>query len=347
MFLHSLSLRHFRCYSEMTLKCSPGVNVIWGPNARGKTSILEAIYFLSTGLSFRTAQRHEMVKWEEEYLSTRAVFTRHEIEQTLQIDYGRSHYEVHHNHTSYPSLAALTGVFPTVVITPDDALVKGSPSSRRQFLDLLIAQMDPLYTHHLTRYMRALKQRNQLLRFEKQPETTIWESMMAPAAAYIVQTRCNMAKKLEKKAVEIFPHLWGDKQSVQVTYPLETDDEDQLTQWFQKAWKHSLPKDRVFKATQIGPHRDDLHIALNQQPAREYGSEGQKRLLVTTLRLASWHLLKEHIQGNPLLLIDDLGMHLDEKRRCAVTDYTHNLGQVFITSTEPLSFNHKAHRTHI
>ena len=165
LYLRNLYLRQFRRYEEVHFQFNPTINSIVGPNAHGKTTILEAIQFLMSGRSFRTQQPSDLIRHEQNYFYIEADFIKQGIQQTLKISYDGKERKIVHNSTVCQSSTNLLGLLQGVVVIPDSAsLVKGSPLLRRHFLDLQIAQVDPLYVHHLTRYARAMRQRNVLLK---------------------------------------------------------------------------------------------------------------------------------------------------------------------------------------
>ena len=175
MHLTRLYVRGFRNYEEAVLDCSPAVNVLYGDNAQGKTSLLEAIHLLMIGRSFRTTQTSELIRQGSEGFYIEAHFIRHGIEQKLRFGNNGQERRLYYNNTECLSLTSLLGVLPGVVITPDDELIKGPPYSRRLFLDLQISQTDPLYVHYLARYNKAMRQRNQLLRTRTLATIESWE----------------------------------------------------------------------------------------------------------------------------------------------------------------------------
>src|SRR5579885_1832498 len=157
----SLVLRNFRNYREAHVQFSPGVNLIHGRNAEGKTNLLEALYFLSTGRSFRTSRLDELILKGERFFFLEAVFIKDGIEQTLKVSFDGTSRHLQLNATVYRGFLHLLGLLPHILYTPEDTdLIRGGPNERRRFLDLHLAQIDPLYVHHWLRYNRAMKQRN-------------------------------------------------------------------------------------------------------------------------------------------------------------------------------------------
>lgn len=339
--LTAIRLRNFRCHSEALFEFSPGINLICGPNAKGKTSLLEAIYLLIAGRSFRTAQLQELILFESPGFHVEAFFVKHGVHQSLSFHYSSEERRIHYNSTSLSSIANLIGLLPGVSVTPDDvALVKGSPMARRHFLDLQISQIDPLYVHHLTRYHRALRQRNILLRAKEISTIESWEAEMAHSAAYVTQQRSHALRELQEKAQRLHQMLSAEKEQLSLGYkpgvPVEGGLET-IRQLYLKQFVRYRPRELAFGATLTGPQKDDFAIALNQREARFFGSEGQQRSCATALRLAEWERVFDYAEVRPLMLMDDVGVSLDDARRSCLLNYTPNLGQVFLTTTQEIS----------
>jgi len=330
MTIQQLFIRRFRNYTESHFSFSQKMNVIVGPNALGKTSLLEAIHLLALGRSFRTTRTTDMIQREAESFFLDAQFESNGIEQRIAVAMSPREKRVIHNQTQYSSLSPLIGLLPVITMTPDDDLIKGGPDSRRKFLDLQIAQFDPLYLHYLTRYQRAMRHRNQLLRNHTLEAISPWEEEMARSATYVVKRRKSLTQSLQTLAQESHHYLSGDHGTLGLNYL--SHFEGNFLDQYQKTRK----KEVIMGHTMTGPHRDDLMIKIDDQEARHFASEGQKRTCVTALRLASWHLLKQQTGQNPLLLIDDFGVSLDELRRKQLLQCLPEFGQVFITCVDPL-----------
>jgi DNA replication and repair protein RecF len=340
LFLEAIYLRDFRCYSSAAFEFSPGINAICGPNAQGKTTILEAIYLLIAGKSFRTSQLSDIIREGSAAFHVEAVFVKHGVQQTLKFSYGDKERRIIYNSTSLSSTANLLGLLPGVAITPDDvALVKGAPVARRHFLDIQLSQIDPLYVHHLTRYHRAMQQRNILLK-QKTPATIeSWEEEMAGSASYITKQRFLAVKELQEKAHRFHGVLSNELEALALEYksgaPLDCEQEVIRKHYLEQFARHR-PRELAFGSTLTGPHKDDLAIAINQREARFFGSEGQQRSCATALRLAEWERADGYVEEVPLMLIDDIGVSLDDKRRSSLLNYTPRFGQVFLSSTQEI-----------
>lgn len=340
MHLRAIFLKNFRLYKEAVFEFTPKVNVICGPNAQGKTSLLEAIYFLMTGRSFRTAQASDLIRQGASFFHIEASFIKHGIEQKLHIHYNGKERKIKHNATSYSSSLALLGLMSGTVMHPDDAaIVKGPPATRRHLLDLQLAQVDPLYVYYLTRYERAMRQRNHLLRARTVASMDSWEQEMANAAAYIVPQRARVADDLQQRGKMLYRHLCGGTEALSLHYKAHGAgdsslfDGEALRNLYRDQFLRHRPREMELGATLSGPHKDDLIIALDDNEVRTFASEGQQRSCVVALRLAEWDRLQTVSNEKPLMLVDDLGMSLDSSRRSQLLSHFSTLEQVFVTTT--------------
>lgn len=344
MQLRSLYLKNFRIYDEAYFEFGPQVNMICGPNAVGKTTILEALYLLMSGRSFRTSQTVDLVKNRASGFHVEACFVKYGITQTLKFSYEGKERKIVYNSTCLQSSGHLLGLLQGVLHVPDDVqLVKGSPLLRRHFLDLQIAQVDPLYIHHLTRYNRAMQQRNVLLRAKNLATIEMWEKEMAIASAYITQQRSYTVAHLSKLASQLHHELVGSHEFFALHYKTDVKDFESLCPYYMDLFKRHRAREMDLGLTLYGPHKDDLLLELNQYEARHFGSEGQQRSCVSTLRMAEWMRLKAMSEEPPLFFIDDLGISLDSTRRRKLFGHLSDLHQVFLTATHPIDMGSSSH----
>lgn len=342
MLLQRLYLRNFRIFDEISLEFCSGINNFYGANAQGKTTVLEAIHVLMTGRSFRTAQIADLIKEGKDFFFIEALFLKQGISQRLKMSWDGKSKRIFYNQTELHSISGLLGVVQGVVMTPDDiSLVKGSPAERRSFLDLQIAQIDPLYVHHLTRYARAVKQRNALLRSKRTEAIEGWEQEMANSASYIITQRSRVIKELQSASNTIHASLIDSRQELLFKYSNELSeccDAEFMRRTCLSKWQQYRKREMEIGFTLYGPHKDDFNIAINGKEARFFASEGQQRSCVAALRLGEWETMKKRMEDPPLMLIDDLGISLDTVRRQKLNQSIESLSQVFITSTENMQF---------
>lgn len=327
MFLKKLYLHHFRNHENREFAFEPKINVISGDNARGKTNLLEAISLLSTGRSFRTQYLSELIQEGKKFFYLEALFVQANVEQTVKLSFDGKEKKLQINATDFSTFVPLLGLFPSVFSIPSDMdLIHDSPATRRRFLNLHLAQSDPMYVHYLARFWRSCKQRNCLLKSKKLDTIFCWESEMAKAASYLSQARRTfldqLKNPLQKQEISANESITLDFES---TYPeLASDYEQHL--------KKMRARELEIGATLHGPHRDDFDIKVNQKSAQVYASEGQKKTIVTALRLSQWLHLQEKTKNSPLFAIDDYEGMLDEKRQLQLKEILKSMGQVFVTT---------------
>lgn len=338
MQLNALYLRDFRNYNEAYIPFAPGVNVIAGDNAQGKTNLLEAIYFLVTGRSFRGAQLKDLVRTGADAFYLEAHFEKNGVTEVLRIASDGHERKIHYNATALPSLSALLGILLGVILSPeDDALIRGAPKTRRQFLDLQIAESSPLYLHHLSRFGRAMKQRNHLLKHQHERTLSVWEDELARSAAFLTLERESAIRDLENRATAYQKEVSIFKDTLSLRYKTSSKERERasLEDFFRAELQRQRPREMALGVTVVGPHRDDLEIYLEEKPARHYSSEGQMRTTAAALRLAEWARLHEITEERPLLCIDDLAISFDTGREGRFLEMLGQFGQVFVTTPRP------------
>lgn len=331
MQVTELILRNFRNYNEARLPLQDGVNLIQGKNGAGKTSMLEALFLLSTGRSFLTSHLSDLIRKEAEHFFIEAHFIRDGVEQTLGIGYDGKNRKIHYNVTPFQNFSNVLGILPSVLYSPkDSALISGSPQERRRFLNIQLAQTDPLYVHHLMRYHKAMKHRNALLKIKSESAIETWEQMMADSARYLMDRRKKLIEALRPKVEGYSRALSEGQDAFDLQY--EPSIAIKKVEQIEELLKKHRPKELMIGSTLIGPHRDDVHITYHNQEAKSFASEGQKRTCIAALKMAEWGELKEQTETIPLFSIDDFGVHLDPTRTMILQDKLSEFGQVLLTS---------------
>ncbi|MBS0604217.1 MAG: DNA replication/repair protein RecF [Verrucomicrobia bacterium] len=336
MHLNRLLLRNFRNYAQSEVVFSPSVNLIQGENGQGKTNLLEAIHFVSTGRSFRATALSDLIAFGQTYFYLEAEFFKDGVTQSVKVYYDESTRKVQYNETVHATLTSLLGILPSVLLSPDDlSLVSGTPAERRRFLDMHIAQTDPLYVNHLGRYFKAMKQRNHLLRTKSEASIQAWEQMMAQSASYLVHKRRLAAAQLRSPSSDWMQVLSRGQDRIDIQYHSSLalpSEEHTAAVHFQQVWQKMRPKEMLLGSTLTGPHRDDLLIHLSDKPAKVFSSEGQKRSCISSLRFAQWVQMEQVLGHPPLLGIDDFGIQLDIERQMQLKAHLPKFKQVFLTS---------------
>lgn len=338
MYLRSLYLQQFRNYREAYFEFSPSLNLIYGQNAQGKTSLLEAIHYLMLGRSFRPGLQQDLIHIGYNSFYLESIFCKHAIDQKLRLYVEGKERKIMYNSTVLSHVSNLLGIIQGVVMTPDDVnLVKGSPSIRRQFLDIQLAQVDPLYVHYLARYVKAMRHRNQLLKQKKIASIESWEHEMAQAATYIVQQRRRNLQSLQIYCQDFYSYLTGEKENLTLEYisvASACQNEAEIKAFYLQQFHKNRNREMLLGYTLVGPHKDDIWIGIGGRDARFFASEGQQRSCVAALHMGEWQCLKHIAEDIPLFMIDDVSMSLDEKRCSRLLDQLASLGQVFLTTTD-------------
>lgn len=319
MLLNNARLKNFRSYQELQIEFVPGIQIIRGPNGIGKTNIVEALFFMSTGRSFRTSSLTDMVREGEGYFYIEMGFEKDLADQTLKIGISAQQKNIQYNTTELPYLSHILGIFPSVLLSPKDInLIMGTPSDRRRFLNIHLAQSDPLYLHHLMRYSAALKQRNALLKAKKTAGIEAWEHQLSSSAKYLIHARDTFIKTLPLQ--EYAQKVCNDHFEIK----------------YHPSHAHSFEKHRakelILGTTLIGPHRDDFDLLYEGKEAKAFASEGQKRSCITALKLAQWKALADAVHAFPLLSIDDFDVHLDPVKVDRLSEVLHTIPQVILTT---------------
>ncbi len=339
MEIRSLYLRNFRRYREAFFEFKPGINLIHGNNAQGKTTLLEALYCFSVGKSFRTPAYKDLISHEAPSFFIEVEFVHHHIQQKIRFFADPHQKRIFLNETLLSTVSALIGIIQGVVITPDDmSLIKGTPLTRRHYLDLQLSQGDRTYLYHLSRYNRAMRQRNQLLKEQNLQTIEIWEQEMAVSAAYITKQRLIAIQEIQRFAQGFYLALSKESALLKLAYSIDFSPNsslDDLNGYYQEKFQKNREREVLLGYTQSGPHRHDLHIFLDDKEVKHFASEGQQRSCIHALRFGEWTRLKKLGTQIPIFMIDDLGMSLDEHRKSNLFEQLTQLGQVFLTATDP------------
>ncbi len=329
-YLKHLYLRNFRNYAEAEIRFAPRLNLIWGDNAQGKTNLLEAIYLLSTGCSFRTGHLSELIREGQPLFYLEAEIVQNQIAQSIKLSFDGQNKRLQLNATTHASFNPLLGSLPLVLYAPGDSdLIDGAPALRRRFLNLHLAQSDPLYVHHLTRFWRAMKQRNCLLRSRNNDPIECWEAEMAHSAAYLHGKRQNLIGELKSPLSAHSGALSAGSELHELRYFPSCSEN------YPRQLEKNRFREQDLGFTLVGPHRDELSFWVGGKEARLFASEGQKKTAIASLRLAEWDRLFSHCTASPLMVIDDLGLPLDGTRQAHFHEKLAKLQQVFITTPFP------------
>jgi DNA replication and repair protein RecF len=352
MQIKRLVLFNFRNYTETSIDFSDGVNVVYGDNGAGKTTILEAIYYLALTKSFRASTDKylikngaEMCRVQGEFVDTRGKSVHSTLAYSLKQG---KHLTV--NGQKMGVFSEYIGEIPVVLLHPQDLqLSQGSPQMRRRFLDVLLSQSSKVYLHHLMQYNRSLKQRNQLL---QQPDCdpqllTSWEENLIQHGVAIIQKRREVVALLSEQVKQYYRLLSRKNDSGKIVYQCNVAHADgDPVAAYRAAFDAKRHQEKELGTTIVGPHRDDLLFLLNGKAMKTYASQGEHKTWVIALKLSEYRHLAEQQQRAPILLFDDIFGELDAGRIQQMLAQLNNIGQVFVTTTSRNFFD-KIHRLNL
>lgn len=336
MWIKKIKIKNFRNYKEEEINLEKNINIFYGENAQGKTNIIEAIFLCSLGKSFRAKKDIEMIKLNEENAIVEIEYEKSDRDGKIKIELGNKK-NIYLNGIKIKKLSELLGNLNIVIFTPDDInILKGGPQNRRRFLDIMISQLRPNYMHILNLYLKTIEQRNKYLRQIKEEHKDeklleIWDEKLAEYAIKICEYREEFINKIIEKIKIIHKNITNEKEEIELEYITECKDKEN----YLKLLKERRKLDIIKGFTTKGIHRDDFMIYINKKEINIYGSQGQNRTAMLSLKLAELQVIYDEIGEYPILLLDDFMSELDKNRR---KNFLENIEdtQVIITGTEKL-----------
>lgn len=324
MRIHQIHLIHYRNYQQLRCELGATINIIYGPNAQGKTNLLEAIHYLSYGKSFRRAKDRDLIAFgqKESYigLELERGNGRHLLEAKLMTD---SPKKVRIDRIPVDRISELNDLLYVIAFIPEDLrLVKGAPKDRREFFDRELSKLKPVYAKKLQQYERVLKQRNLLLKMvaydaDKKKILSVYTTQLIDLGSQIILTRKGFIREWEGFATVIHGKISDDQECLSMKYDSLVKGEtiEVIRDSFEQELK-SREEEEISKGTSlVGPHRDDILLMINDKDTRIFASQGQQRTTALSVKLAEIHLVEEIFHEKPVLLLDDVLSELDEKRR--------------------------------
>ena len=334
MWINKIKVNNFRNYDNEEIELNKNINIFYGENAQGKTNIIEAIFLCSLGKSFRAKKDIEMIKLDEKYSNIEIEYEKTDRDGKIKIELGEKK-NIYLNGIKIKKLSELLGNINVVIFTPDDInILKGGPQNRRKFLDIMISQLRPNYMHILSLYNKTLEQRNNYLKqikTEKKDENLleIWDEKLIDYGIKIYEYRKEFLEKIKNKIKNIHQGITNGKEEIEIEYI-----SDAVTrQNFLNELKSRRKLDIIKGYTTKGIHRDDFIIYINKKELNIYGSQGQHRTAILSLKLSELNIIYEETGEYPILLLDDFMSELDEKRREHFLKNIKNT-QIIITCTE-------------
>lgn len=345
MRVENFQLRHFRNIRQLDLHCPEDLHLFIGPNAQGKTNILESLYVLSLGKSHRAHSHRELIQWEKPSASVKAHVIRGGRRQRLEVRLTERGKKVSKNGLEQKKMSDYIGALPAVLFAPEDLeIVKGSPRVRRRFLDMEIGQTSTSYVYHLSRYNKVVAQRNRVLKElyknRRQGSTLleVLDEQLMELATRLWEKRLAFLDRLSLWAGKIHRAISQGRETLHIQYQPsialdEVKDPARFSRFFQEEISKCREREIARGITLIGPHRDDLVLMVDEVNLSAYGSQGQQRTAALSLKLAEIELIREATGLYPILLLDDVLSELDDMRKTHLLSAISGKVQTFVTAT--------------
>jgi len=332
MRLTQLKCRGFRCLGDIAFAPGPGLNIVHGDNAQGKTSLLEALLYVCTARSHRTANERELAHHGGEGFSIAAEAERSDRTVSLDAHYWQKAKRFKINGVAQTRISDILGRINTVFFSPEDVgLIKGGATQRRRFLDMEISQINPRYLAALQQYRQVLKQRNSLLK-QHRPDPAlleVWEAQLAPHGVAMMEERARFIDALSALAAAAYRRI-ASEETLALAYAPDISGKEDLAAVLARTRDTDIRR----KQTTRGPHRDDVEIAIDGKPARIFGSQGQQKSAALALKLAEIDLIHGQTGEYPILMLDEVLAELDAHRAGHLFESLGDDVQCLVTTTE-------------
>ena len=336
MYINEIKLKNFRNYNNQEIKLKNGINLFYGNNAQGKTNIIESIFLCSMGKSFRARRDKELIKFEENNSNIEIKYTKKDREGCIKYIIGEEK-NIFINNVQIKKMSEILGNINIVLFSPEDInIIKDGPSNRRKFLNMMISQLRPNYIYIYNLYLKTLEQRNNYLKnitLENKNDDLldIYDEKLAEYGTIINKYRDEFINKIKEKIEEIHKKVTKEKEEIKIKYISDCFEKEK----FLKDLKLNRRQDIEKGHTSLGIQRDDIYFFINTKKIDVYGSQGQQRTSILSLKLAELEIIKEEIGENPILLLDDFMSELDSERRLM---FLRNIKdtQIIITCTDDI-----------
>lgn len=344
MQIEKIKLKNFRNYEKQEITLNNGINIFFGDNAQGKTNIIEAIFLCSLGKSFRSRKDKELIKFNENLSIVEINYEKIDRQGTIKAQIGEKK-EFFINGVKQSKISNVVGKINIVIFSPDDIdIIKEGPQRRRKFIDMMISSLKPNYIHLLNDYNRILEQRNTYLKQIKKESKNmglldIFDEQISELSYKIYEYRSfylNKFSDIIQENHDIITKKTSIQELIKIKYISNAKDKETFFELLKKT--RAIDIKRGYTST--GIHKDDFIVYINNKIVSIYGSQGQQRSTILTLKLCELKIVTEEIGESPVLLLDDFMSELDEKRR---NSFLENLkdNQVIITCTENINILEK------
>ena len=319
MFIKRLQMLNYRNYNVLDISLGPHVNVFMGDNAQGKTNILEGIYYCAFARSHRTSKDRELIDWNSDNALLSVTVGRERLDKRIDISIlkdGKKAIQI--NKIKIKKIGELFGNFNVVMFSPEDLkIIKDSPGVRRKFIDMELCQLNPKYYYNLVQYNKVLNERNSILRNRNinKDILDIYDMQLVEFGYNIIIDRLEYIQKLNKYSTKIHSDITSGKEKIEFKYISTIKDLENIKENFYSLLEKNRSRDCERGITSIGPHRDDFTVLINDIDTKSYGSQGQQRTAVLTIKFSSLKIIKELTGEHPVLLLDDVLSELDFSRK--------------------------------
>ena len=345
MKVTQISVNNYRNLARQTVSPSSGLNIFTGDNAQGKTNLVESVYLCCIGKSPRTDKDKDLICWGKDRAFVKVGYTcrfgEGEIEVALTSGAKK---QISVNSVPISKIGELMGYLNCIYFSPNEIkIISQSPQERRRFLDIDLCQTDKNYFYSLTRFNKALQQRNNLLKqarsIEEVRETVfVWDKQIAEEGARVIAKRKSFCQNLKIYARQSHATLTDNEEQLELDYVTQIKGESvaEIAENYQKALQNSTEKDIQLRYTTVGCQRDDVSLSINGTDVRSFGSQGQLRTTALSLKLAELQIFKNIIGEYPVLILDDVLSELDVDRQRRLLNFDPDL-QILLTSATDIS----------
>lgn len=354
MFIDRISVENYRNYTSLDIQLSNDVNIFYGNNGQGKTNLLEALYYNVIGKSFRNTKDHDIIRKDsdKDCFEIRTHIS-DDITETIYIKYNKNREKfIKVNGLYLRKIGHLMGSVLAVIFSPEDMqLISEGPSIRRKFMDIAISQIKASYYFDLLQYNKILVQKNNLIRNIKYDKSknygdilSVWNEQLASAGAKIILERAQLIDKLGASAADKHSGIAVDSaeknEILSLSYKsdisreiIESNDVNRIKDELFKLSESRREKEIEREMSLYGPHRDDIDFKLNDNDLKRFGSQGQKRTAILSVKMAELEIIEKASGRKPVLILDDVLSELDDKRQKSFLCGIDNV-QTFISCTE-------------
>lgn len=350
MILKKIRLSNYRLHKKTQIDFSEKKNYLVGGNGQGKTSILEAIYYLCTTKNLTSSPDGEVVSFGENHFDISGNF-KDFTENNVRLIYTQSEKkQIFVDDKQVFKAAELIGRYPVVILTPDDhKITQGAPGERRKFVDSVISQASETYLFYLLEYNKTIRQRGSLLNQIKETnrgdlveELEAWNIQLIKNGSQLLKRRFEFIKEFRSYVKDIFVRIMESQEEPELSYEFLNGEKDinQIENRFLEILGKKRSEEFRRGINLVGPHRDDIILKLNSIELKKYGSQGQHKTFQIALRLAEFFYLKEKLGRVPIFLMDDVFGELDAYRASKISGYLKDIGQAFITLTDLSDFSY-------